>query len=484
MTLRRFIRKASQVKRTSLSVVRSVRVPADAVLGNLSQTSMLSYAMPMVACCFLLGPTYSVVPALYAKYFGLELAMVAAAVLCTRLVDTICDPLIGYLSDGHRRRGGSRKMWLVAGGIAMSVCAVFLFSPPPQASFAYYIVWSFAFSISYSLIEIPHVAWGGELGSEQTVRSAIFSCRSAAIFCGFVLWAAFPLMPFFGDQEFTPPVLQNIACAGVVLFAATITWAAVRAPECVYSGRARAVPRSNAVHSVVSNRPLLLLLSAYFFCVLGFGMWQGLVFIYFDSHLGIGRKFAMIQLLANVAALLVIPGWRHLARKFHTSTVWMIGLAVFVMGNTGFLLLEPGASWWQALALSMLIHTSFSCLYMVVPALLSDVVDYGEFKFKQNRGGVYFALNTLVAKGGLGVGAAFAFAIAASSGVDVSQASQTHQALSGLQLAFIYLPIVFLGVSAVFIVLTPINRRRHSALRRRIEARARRVAKSAAAALQ
>jgi glycoside/pentoside/hexuronide:cation symporter, GPH family len=437
---------------------------------------MLSYAAPMVACYFLLGPTYSVVPALYAKYFGLSLTTVAAVVLCTRMLDVFTDPVIGYLSDRHRRSGGARKAWVAIGGMGLVGAAYFLFAPPAQPSPGYYLLANLSFFVAYSLMEISHVTWGSELTRDYATRSTVYSYRSAAIFSGFILWAAFPLLMFSGTREFTPQVLEGIAYAGAALMLVTLICALARAP----SGRPLDASRPDSwraiAKSIVFNGPLRVLVCAYLLCVLALGMWQGLVFLYLDSYLGLSGHFAVMQLIANVAALGVIPVWKVLVGRFDKSHIWMASMVLFLTFAAGFLLLRPGAPWWQALILMALIHACFSCFYIVVPSTLADIVDYSELKFGLNRGAIYFAIANLLSKAGIGVGAAAALGIAGHYGVDPSQTLQGTHATWGLQLAYIVIPGVLALLATILIGFTPIDRRRHDIVRRRIESRARRAA--------
>jgi glycoside/pentoside/hexuronide:cation symporter, GPH family len=448
---------------------------------RLTRTDLLSYSAPMLACYFLLGPTYNIVPTLYAKYFGLELTAVAAAVLATRLLDALADPLIGYLSDRHRMRGGARKVLVVAGAVAMVAAAHFLFSPPANPSAGYYLVWNLSFFLAYSLMEIPHITWGGELTRDYAHKSTVYSYRSAAIFSGFILWAGFPLLPLFSTAEFTPEVLNNIAYAGVALMTITTIWSAIRAPRGTALIADRRDSARQIARSIILNRPLLLLLAAYLFCVLGLGMWQGLVFLYLDSHLNLGSSFALMQLLSNIIGFAAIPAWKHLAQRFDKATIWLSSTAIFIVFNSAFLMLAPGAPWWQAWTLMAVIHVCFSCLYMIVPSILSDVADYAQWKFHQNRGATYFALNTFLAKAGFGAGGAIALAVAGHFGVNATHTTQTPRAELGLHWAFIFIPIGLLIISAIFVALTPIDRRRHAIVRRRLESRGRAVAREATA---
>ena len=106
---------------------------------------MLAYASPFCASAFLLAPTWFVLPGIYSKYYGLELTAVAFVVLCARVFDAVADPIIGILSNRHRVRGGSRKVWVVAGGISFAIAAYFLFIPSESVSLSYYLLFSLIF---------------------------------------------------------------------------------------------------------------------------------------------------------------------------------------------------------------------------------------------------------------------------------------------------------------------------------------------------
>jgi Na+/melibiose symporter-like transporter len=437
---------------------------------TVSKVQVATYSVPVAATYLLLGPTYNIVPTLYAKYFGLSLGTVAAVVLWTRIIDAFADPVIGLLSDRHRMAGGSRKPWIAAGAIGLAIASYGLFNPFQTGSAIYYLVWNLSFFLAYSLLEIPHVTWGGELAREHRTRSAIFSARSAAVFTGFILWSAFPLLPLFENSEFTPDVLQVIALAGGGLVLAATVLCLAATPNGL-PAITRHTTWREAANAVTDNRPLWLLLAGYLFCVLALGMWQGLAFLYLDSHLGLGAKFALMQMLSNVAGLAAIPFWKALLARADKATLWAISLAVFLACDLAFLTVDPGESWWLALALMAVIHACFSCQYMVIPALLGDIADYGELKYRQNRGATYFALWNLLSKIGFGLGGAASMAIAGVYAVDASARSQSATAVEGLHLAFVFIPAGLTLIAVCLALLSPIGRRRHAIVVRRLAAR-------------
>ena len=77
---------------------------------------LLCFTFPQVGLILLFVPT-TILAGIYAKYFGLSLAELGSITLLARIFDAVTDPLVGYWSDRVRERTGSRKVFIVAGGL-------------------------------------------------------------------------------------------------------------------------------------------------------------------------------------------------------------------------------------------------------------------------------------------------------------------------------------------------------------------------------
>ncbi|HEX3407413.1 MAG TPA: MFS transporter, partial [Caulobacteraceae bacterium] len=139
---------------------------------------LLAFTAPAFLSALVHSPASSIVPTIYATDFGLNLALIGTAMLVSRSLDVIVDPLIGYLSDHTRGRLGRRKPWVLAGALLTMVSAWFLFAPPAHPSFVYFLVWYTAIYLAWSLIEVPHAAWAFEITRDYDDRSRVLSLRS------------------------------------------------------------------------------------------------------------------------------------------------------------------------------------------------------------------------------------------------------------------------------------------------------------------
>lgn len=117
--------------------------------------AVLAYAAPVTGGFFFYILMWSILPGIYAN-FGLSLTSIAAVVLFIRIFDGVIDTTIGYLSDWHRSRGGSRKPWVVVGSLGVIVACYFLFQPLQPVTTAYYLIWSMINFLAFTLADIPH----------------------------------------------------------------------------------------------------------------------------------------------------------------------------------------------------------------------------------------------------------------------------------------------------------------------------------------
>jgi Na+/melibiose symporter-like transporter len=159
-------------------VTSQLKNASDDCSSGLTTSQVISYAAPVAGSYFFYISMWSVVPGIYGKYFGLKLTSIATVLLVIRLFDGIIDTTTGYLSDLHRSAGGSRKPWVVVGGLGSVIVCYFLYVPPTPATTSYYLLWSMAYFLFFTITEIPHLTWGSELTMDYQKRSNVFGIRN------------------------------------------------------------------------------------------------------------------------------------------------------------------------------------------------------------------------------------------------------------------------------------------------------------------
>lgn len=445
---------------------------------HLPTLKVASYAAPVAGTYFFYIPMFSVLPGIYGKYFGLPLTSIATVALVIRLFDGVIDTATGYLSDWHRCRGGSRKPWVIVGGLGVIFSCYFLFIPPVPTTTLYYLAWSMVYFLAFTIGEIPHLTWGSELSMDYQQRAKVFGTRNMLARLGMTLFYALPLLPFIKSNSYTPEVLRSGIYIGAAMTLAGLFLTAAGAP----GGTPLKQPHKDnfrlLTHSLFHNKPLLIYFASFVCVGLSVGMWSGLTFFYLDGYLGLGEKLAIMLLVGSIVAGTATPFWVWVIGKTSKATVWAIGVGTFLTQLVLMGTLTPGCSWWIPFGCIVLAHVCFCCHDVAAFALLGDIVDYGKLKFRRDRGATYFGFNTLLFKVGLGIGGGIALACAGFFGFNPTSQVHDARAVLGLKLGFVVLPACFALLGLLAIVRTPINRQRHEIIRRRLELRASRAGRA------
>jgi len=321
--------------------------------------------------------------------------------------------------------------------------------------------------LQFTIIEIPHLTWGSKLTTDYHQRAQVFAVRFSTNRLGIISFYTLPLLPCYASTDYTPEVLQGAVYTGAFMTVLGLIGGLYAAP----TGAAVKTVHEDSwrlfVHSLLQNQPSLIYFLANGCIGLAGGMWYALVYFYLDSYPGPGSKVALMFMLSTVVFALSTPSWLKLVHATSKSTVWTVGIILFICQMIAALFLVPGVVWWIPFVLVLTANLFFTCNNVTSPAILGDIVDYGRWKFHKDRGATYFGFNTLIFKIGLGI----ALGIAGGFGFDPASVGHSDAVITGLKLGFLVLPILFAAIGTVWIWRTPIDKRRHQIIQRRLKSR-------------
>lgn len=453
---------------------------------RVSNSNIMSYAAPIMIMSLMLGPSYSIIQGVYTQSFGLKLEDIAFYLIICRLFDAITDPTIGYLSDKTAHIKGGRKLWLIAGSIISVIAAYFLFIPPQGVSAEYFLAFFLLCYLGWTMMEIPHLAWGNELSGNYDVKSKIFNFRYAFLFIGMWAFVSLPLLPIFETSEFNGDTLKVAFMIILVGMPITVWIATKNCPQ----GEVNTVAKSkinilDTLKTMARNRPFIIFCSVVLMIEVAIGMQGAIAFLHLTSFLGLKQEASIIYAIGFPATILTMPLWLHLARKMEKAKAYALGIG---LSGAGFLLLatlNPSdqvmwnmpINFWYYLGIFFLLQLMQGAIWSLPPALLGDVIDYGTLKTGQDQSGTYYSVFTFIKKSFGGLGGGIGLWIAAQYGFEPSSTVLTAEAGQGVKLVMAYVPFVLMLVALALVTLYPISRRRHQTIRKKIE---KSVAKQAA----
>lgn len=279
----------------------------------------IAYAMPGLPLALFALPLYVHLPKLYAEHAGLPLALIGTAMLAARLLDALCDPLIGRWCDLHRRR---KQMLLLALPLLI-VGGYLLFVPPADAGVSWLLSGLILAYAGYSLAVINHHAWGAEFPADEDGRLRATAWREGAALLGVLLAAALPIVL---ADTLADGVARLYGCFVPVLCFCVVV-AVVRVPTSRLSPGAQ---EEDASASLWYSPAFRHLIAAYGINGIAAAVPATLVLFYVGDVLQAGAWGNVFLLLYFWSAVLALPFWAWLAGRIGRLAAWRraMGLAI------------------------------------------------------------------------------------------------------------------------------------------------------------
>jgi Na+/melibiose symporter-like transporter len=289
------------------------------------------------------------VPAFYADDLGVPLAAVGTAVALSRVLDVVTDPLIGSLSDRLRLPLGRRKPWMILGTPLFVLALWRIFVPGAAVTPTYLFFWSALLYLGFTLIDLPHKAWGAELSTDYDERSRVTSWREGISTAGQVLLLASLVWLAGRGIEEASDQLRGVAISvGVALpLLMAVCVLAVPEREPVVLAHERRGPLEGLV-LVGRNPAFLRMVGCVLFFVSGVAIQGTLHRLVLADVMGEEGRFPLMILVENLATLAAVPAWLALSVRIgkHRTlliaalwiAVWSLPLIAMRSGDTTLLI--------------------------------------------------------------------------------------------------------------------------------------------------
>lgn len=414
---------------------------------------LLSYASTDAAGNLLYCTVTTFILYYYTDVFGLTVAAAGTILLSARILDAFDAPVWGFIIDHTHTKWGQSRPYFLWMAFPFAILFVLMFWSPQLSTsgkFWWALVTYLLFGISYTGMSTPITSILPNLSNDSDQRIRLNSTRMIGGNIGYLITATFTLgiVAFLGGNDELAgwryaAIIFAIAGFALLLFAFFDT-------REINTTTQKSLPIIDSIKAAKSNWPWFILVIVFVFYWLGNASRTSVVVYYTQYNLG-HKGFASILnalVMFQMLGMVLIP---FLVKKFKKSHVMIMGMCVAAFGQV--LISFTGQSM-IALAIAWSIASIGTGIAVSMPfAMLSDTVDYGEWKNGIRASGFLTAIGSSFAiKIGSGLGGWAPSMILNHAGYKAGVA-QSASSLSAIKFSISYLPAIFFIVGAIIMVL-------------------------------
>ncbi len=378
------------------------------VAGEVKKREMFGHAIAGFGQNLIFGLWSSYMMVFYTDIFGITAGAASIIMLLTRIWDGVNDPMMGSIADHTRTKWGRYRPWLLFMSPVIVIFLVLNFSSPdlsPTLKVVYAGITYVLMSMAFTAIDVPYWTMPAAMSSDVQKRAKIISySRMSTTLATTVLGViAIPLINALGHGNKQKGYMMTALVVGIIGAGFyLIGFANIR--EHVQPVSNQKITLKSSVKAITQNRPLLLLLCCGLLANIGTMLKQGMVIYYVKDCVGSENLipiFSILFLPGMFLGLVIAPMF---TKKFDSNIVF-IGSRVFgiivdiVFFFAGF----------ENVPLVMFLYALTSIplgMSAVVSAtMLTNTIEYAEWKFGNRQEGLISSTQTLTAKIGMALSA-------------------------------------------------------------------------------
>ncbi|HQU78644.1 MAG TPA: MFS transporter [Azonexus sp.] len=391
---------------------------------------VLAYGLLGLPLAFAALPIYVHVPRFYAEVAGMELALLGAILLGTRLLDAGVDPWLGWLADRV-----SRPAMVAVALVPFTVGFVALLNPP-GVNVALWLVASLALTyLGFSAATVAYQAWGADIGGDSALRTRLTAAREGFGLLGVVLAAALPALLAANLSDgiarlswILPPLL---------LIAAAATFSRVAAGPAAEAVRQPLLP---SLRRVMADGAFRRLLAVFIASGIAAALPATLFLFFVADVLRLEQASGPLLALYFVAGAASLPLWVRLAGRYGRVAAWLGAMLLSIVAFAGASLLNAGDLW--PFAVICLASGLALGADLALPAAIA--ADLGE---RQGQAGACFGVWNFVAKLNLALAAGLSLPLLGALGYVPGSGA----GLPALTFAYALLPLAFKALAGLLL---------------------------------
>ncbi len=335
----------------------------------------------------------------------LPVALVGVLLTITSIWDAAIDPFIGHWSDTLRSRFGRRRPFLIFAAPALLISAIMLWTPPGTGKGAlnavYFVFITIIYFTSFSLVGIPYDGTLPEMAPDSHARVGLSYWKNVFGILG-VLIGSIIAAPLFQNLG---PVSMGAAVGGVAVVTIYLTLLGLRETNLPFGEPMGAL---QGLKATFQNKQFMIVFFSTLFVHVAYQM--VLANMPYFVTLVLGQTEGDVAIFQGTLVIIMAftgPLWVLWNKKLPQRTllnISMLGLAIVLF--LGFFVgIIPGIPIMaQALIMVMLDGVTLGGYFIVIYAMMGNVVDYDEIQTGRRREAIYYGTFSFALGLGISVG--------------------------------------------------------------------------------
>ncbi|MDR1175611.1 MAG: glycoside-pentoside-hexuronide (GPH):cation symporter [Treponema sp.] len=372
--------------------------------------------------------------------------------LITRIWDAVNDPIMGIIIDKTHSRWGKCRPYFLWMCLPLGILMVLTYSVPQfsgMGKLVYaYITFTFL-GMVYTAINIPVTAILPRLSSDPGQRTVLGAFRMFGALMGGILVNAltYPAVLALGKGSLQRGYTTTLSIYAVVAIALFL-FAFFNVKEINLEKSEKKVSIAEGIRAAKGNLPWVLVLLVGLVLQLTMGM-RGAAQIYYCKY--VLKNDGLIAILGAMAVVMLIPVvcLPAVVKRLGKRNTVSMGILLALAGSIT--VLFSGSSIPLLFAGNIVIFAGFGFSFGLLFVLISDTVDYGEWKNGVRSEGFLSAAASFGQKLGIGLGGAFAAWVLGFGGYVENAAEQNPGALAAIRFNYAVVPV--LACIVIFILM-------------------------------
>lgn len=424
---------------------------------RLSFREKFCYGCGEISCNFVFTVVTALLVTFYTDVVGVSAATVGMIIAVSQVFNGFSDICAGFIVDRTRSKHGRARVWELRMSIPYAIAAVLLMTVPKAAPLAQaiyiFITYNLMLTVVYTMFQLPFATSLSYMTRSQSERAKVNVVRMAMSPIGniVVTLTFLPLVNRMGggqDAWVKLTAVYGIISAVLMLICFFNTKERV---EVLDDAGGEKIPLKKSIPALFQNKYFILLF-LFFVLIALYQTFSGTMLTYYCKwNLGNDELLGIINFAAQIMMCISIPFIGLVINKISKRSWAMLGGALIAAGSL-IVVLNPTSIpviW----AGSFLRGLGTAPIYTVMFTMITDTIEYGQWKTGLRTPGAIQSAVTSGQKFGQGVGSAMIGFIMQAGGYrsEAGVTVQSQQAIDTIYNLFVY-GVALIGIGIIVLM--------------------------------